>query len=108
MEAKKKSDDDQAEIEELEGARRRQDKEMEALKEHVEALTAENQKTLRSKKKLQEEVGSEGERGREEEGEGCGCEGEREGVGVRERGKDVGVRERGKDVGVRERGKEWV
>ena len=50
---------------------------MEALKEHVEALTAENQKTLRSKKKLQEEVGSEGERGREEEGEGCGCEGER-------------------------------
>ena len=77
MEAKKKSDDDQAEIEELEGARRRQDKEMEALKEHVEALTAENQKTLRSKKKLQEEVGSEGEREREEEGEGCGCEGER-------------------------------
>ena len=82
MEAKKKSDDDQAEIEELETARRRQDKEMEALKEHVEALTAENQKTLRSKKKLQEEVGKEGGRGGGREGgrgrgEGYGCEGER-------------------------------
>ena len=68
MEAKKKSDDDQGEIEELEAARRRQDKEMEALKEHIETLTAENQKTLRSKKKLQEEVRKEGVGGRGGEG----------------------------------------
>ena len=68
LDAKKKSDDDQTEIEELQAARRKQDKELEALQERIEELGAENQKTLRSKKKLQDEVGWErggGERGRE-------------------------------------------
>ena len=57
LDAKKKSDDDQTEIEEMQSARRKQDKEMEALQERIEELTAEIQKTLRSKKKLQDEVG---------------------------------------------------
>ena len=44
------------EIEELQGARRKQDKEVEALNERIEVLQAENSKALRSKKKIQEEV----------------------------------------------------
>lgn len=44
------------EIEELQAAKRKQDKEMEALNDRIEELKAENQKALKSKKKVQEEV----------------------------------------------------
>lgn len=54
--AKKKSDEDQADLEELQAAKRKVDKELEALQERIEELTAESQKAYRSKKKLQEEV----------------------------------------------------
>lgn len=54
--AKKRSDEGQVELEELQGARRKQDKEIEALNERIEELQAENNKVLRSKKKVQEEV----------------------------------------------------
>ena len=56
--AKKKVDEDQQEIEELQGAKRKVDKEIESLHERIEELTAENQKTARSKKKIQGEVGT--------------------------------------------------
>ena len=56
--SKKKVDEDQQEIEELQGAKRKVDKEVESLHERIEELTAENQKTTRSKKKIQGEVGS--------------------------------------------------
>lgn len=56
--SKKKVDEDQQEIEELQGAKRKVDKEVESLHERIEELTAENQKTARSKKKIQGEVGS--------------------------------------------------
>lgn len=55
-EAKKKADDDMAELEEVQNARRRLDKEIEALNERIEELTAENAKTNRSKKKIQGDV----------------------------------------------------
>ncbi len=51
-------DEDQQEIEELQGAKRKVDKEVESLHERIEELTAENQKTTRSKKKIQGEVSS--------------------------------------------------
>ena len=54
--SKKKVDEDQQEIEELQGAKRKVDKEIESLHERIEELTAENQKTARSKKKIQGEV----------------------------------------------------
>ena len=54
--SKKKVDEDQQEIEELQGAKRKVDKEVESLHERIEELTAENQKTARSKKKIQGEV----------------------------------------------------
>ena len=54
--AKKKVDEDQAEIEEMQGAKRKVDKEIESLHERIEELMAENQKTTRSKKKIQGEV----------------------------------------------------
>ncbi len=44
------------ELEELQGAKRKVDKELEALQERIDELTAENQKVNRSKKKVQEEV----------------------------------------------------
>ena len=56
--SKKKVDEDQQEIEELQGAKRKVDKEIESLHERIEELTAENQKTARSKKKIQGEVGT--------------------------------------------------
>ena len=55
--AKKKVDEDQAELEEMQGVKRKLDKEIESLHERIEELTAENQKTMRSKKKIQGEVG---------------------------------------------------
>ena len=51
-------DEDQQEIEELQGVKRKLDKEIESLHERIEELTAENQKTARSKKKIQGEVGA--------------------------------------------------
>ena len=54
--AKKKVDEDQAEIEEMQGVKRKLDKEIESLNERIEELMAENQKTARSKKKIQGEV----------------------------------------------------
>ena len=54
--AKKRSDEDQVEIEELQAIKRKQDKEMEALNDRIEELKAENQKVVKSKKKVQEEV----------------------------------------------------
>ena len=54
--AKKKVDEDQVEIEEMQGIKRKLDKEIESLHERIEELTAENQKTARSKKKIQGEV----------------------------------------------------
>ena len=56
--SKKKVDDDQIEIEELQGAKRKVDKEVESLHERIDELTAENQKIARSKKKIQGEVGA--------------------------------------------------
>ena len=53
---KKKVDEDQVEIEDLQGIKRKLDKEIESLHERIEELTAENQKTTRSKKKIQGEV----------------------------------------------------
>lgn len=55
-EAKKKADEDMAELEEVQNARRRLDKEIEALNERIEELGAENAKTNRSKKKIQGDV----------------------------------------------------
>ena len=40
----------------MQGAKRKLDKEVEGLHERIEELTAENQKTARSKKKIQGEV----------------------------------------------------
>ncbi len=54
--AKKRSDDDQAEMETLQAAKRKQDKELEAVREQLETAQADAQKALKSKKKLQEEV----------------------------------------------------
>ena len=54
--SKKKVDEDQVEIEEMQGIKRKLDKEIESLHERIEELTAENQKTARSKKKIQGEV----------------------------------------------------
>ncbi len=54
--AKKRSDDDQVDIEELQAAKRKQDKEVEALNDRIEQAKAEAQKALKSKKKVQEEV----------------------------------------------------
>ena len=54
--AKKKSDESQAQLEEAMAAKKKQDKEMEALQERIDELQAENAKLIKSKKKLQEEV----------------------------------------------------
>ena len=54
--AKKKVDDNQTEIEEVQNAKRRMDQEVKALNERLEEMKAENQKLTRSKKKVQEEV----------------------------------------------------
>ena len=56
-EAKKKVDDDQVELEEVQNARRKLDLEAKALQERLEELKAENAKLTRGKKKVQEEVG---------------------------------------------------
>lgn len=55
-EAKKKADEDMAELEEVQNARRRLDKEIEGLNERIEELGADNAKTNRSKKKIQGDV----------------------------------------------------
>ena len=55
-EAKRKSDDDQTQMEELRSSRKKMEKDMEALRERVDELMAENQRVTRSKKKIQEEV----------------------------------------------------
>ena len=55
--AKKKSDEDQAQLEEAMATKKRQDKEMEALQERIDELQSENAKLIKSKKRLQEEVG---------------------------------------------------
>ena len=44
------------EMEELQNAKRKLDKEMEALQDRIDELTAENSKIAKSKKKVQEEV----------------------------------------------------
>lgn len=49
-------DDSQIEIEEMQTAKRKVDKEMEGLQDRIDELSAENQKVARSKKKVQEEV----------------------------------------------------
>lgn len=54
--AKKKSDEDQAQLEEAMATKKRQDKEMEALQERIDELQSENAKLIKSKKRLQEEV----------------------------------------------------
>lgn len=43
-------------MEELQNAKRKVDKEMEALRDQIEILTADNAKIAKSKKKVQEEV----------------------------------------------------
>jgi len=53
---RKKADDLGGEVEEIQAAKRKTDKEMEALQDRIDELTAENQKVLKSKKKVQEEV----------------------------------------------------
>ena len=54
--AKKKSDEDQAQLEEAMATKKKQDKEMEAVQERIDELQAENAKLIKSKKRLQEEV----------------------------------------------------
>ena len=54
--AKKKSDEDQAQLEDAMATKKRQDKEMEALQERIDELQSENAKLIKSKKRLQEEV----------------------------------------------------
>ncbi len=54
--AKKKLDEDQAEMEAQQAAKRKVDKELEAVREQLESAQADAQKALKSKKKLQEEV----------------------------------------------------
>ena len=54
--AKKKSDDDQVDLEEVQNAKRKLDQEVKALQERLEEMKAENQKLARGKKKVQEEV----------------------------------------------------
>lgn len=71
--AKKKADETQIEVEEIQGAKRKLDKEAETLQERIEELMAENNKIARSKKKLQEEVRS---------GRGCLWEWEEMWVGL--------------------------
>ena len=44
------------EMEELQNAKRKLDKEMEALQDRIDEMTAENSKIAKSKKKVQEEV----------------------------------------------------
>ena len=56
QEAKRKSDEDQGQLEDMTAARKRLDKDLEALRERVEELQNDNQRLNRSKKKLQEEV----------------------------------------------------
>lgn len=43
-------------MEELQGAKRKQDKEMEALQDRIDELSADNHKVVKSKKKIQEEA----------------------------------------------------
>ena len=57
-EAKKKVDDDQVELEEVQNAKRKLDQEAKALQERLEEMKAENAKLARGKKKVQEEVGA--------------------------------------------------
>lgn len=47
-------------MEEIQAAKRKLEKEMEALQDRIDELTAENSKISKSKKKVQEEVRSEG------------------------------------------------
>ena len=55
-EAKKKVDDDQLELEEVQNGKRKLDQEAKALQERLEELKAENAKLARGKKKVQGEV----------------------------------------------------
>ena len=55
-EAKKKVDDDQLELEEVQNGKRKLDQEVKALQERLEELKAENAKLARGKKKVQGEV----------------------------------------------------
>jgi chromosome segregation ATPase len=55
-EAKKKADENQMEVEDTQGAKRKLDMELKAQQDHNEAMQAENNKLLKSKKKIQEEV----------------------------------------------------
>ena len=50
-------------MEEVQNAKRKVEKEIEALQDRIDALTTENSKVTKSKKKLQEEV-SEGDGGK--------------------------------------------
>lgn len=54
--AKKKSDEDQAQLDEAMATKKKQDKELEALQERIDELQLENGKLIKSKKRLQEEV----------------------------------------------------
>ena len=54
--AKKKADESQIEVEEIQQAKRKLDNDMKALQENIETLQAENNKMAKSKKKVQEEV----------------------------------------------------
>ena len=55
-EAKKKIEDSQMEVEEMLNAKRKMEKETEALQDRIDELCTENAKIVRSKKKVQEEV----------------------------------------------------
>jgi len=54
--AKHRSDDDQMALEEMQMAKKRTEKEAEALQERLDELQNENTKLIKSRKKLQEEV----------------------------------------------------
>lgn len=54
--SKKRADELQIEVEEYQGAKRKVDKEMEGLQDRIDELIAENNKVVKSKKKIQEEV----------------------------------------------------
>lgn len=55
--AKHRSDEDQMALEEMQMAKKRTEKEAEALQERLDELQNENSKLNKSRKKLQEEVG---------------------------------------------------
>ena len=60
-EAKKKADELQMELEELQGAKRRVDGELNTMQDSLDSLKDENNRVIKSKKKVQEEVSEMGE-----------------------------------------------